>query len=164
MLNALGGSVLGSSPHGSKANRARGRIEHHNEGLPLRLQAGRLLNNLPAGRGHYPGGAWLMIREGLAGKRIALSGVTGFLGTALLERLLTDTDVARIDAIARGDAHSRVAGLLTGAAFGPARDRIGGERLWEMFQRRVRPLQADLMEAAPALDEEVDPRIHSAGT
>jgi HAD superfamily hydrolase (TIGR01490 family) len=105
-----------------------------------------------------------MIRDALAGKRIALSGVTGFLGTALLERLLTDTDVARIDAIARGDAHARVAGLLTGAAFGPARDRIGGERLWEMFQQRVRPLQADLMEAAPQIDDDVDLVIHSAAT
>ena len=92
-----------------------------------------------------------MIREGLAGKRVVLSGVTGFLGTALLERLLTDTDVARIDAIARGDAHARVAGLLTGACFGPARDHIGGERLWEMFQQKVRPIHADLMEAAPPL-------------
>ena len=105
-----------------------------------------------------------MIREGLAGKRIALSGVTGFLGTALLERLLTDTDVARIDAIARGDAHARIAGLLTGAAFGPARDRIGGERLWEMFQQKVRPLQADLMEAAPEIADDIDLVIHSAAT
>ena len=105
-----------------------------------------------------------MIREGLAGKRVALSGVTGFLGTALLERLLTDTDVARIDAIARGDAHSRIAGLLTGAAFGPARDRFGGERLWEMFQQKVRPLHADLMEAAPQIDDDVDLVIHSAAT
>ena len=29
-----------------------------------------------------------MIREALAGKRIAITGSTGFLGTALLERLL----------------------------------------------------------------------------
>ncbi|MGZ4142227.1 MAG: SDR family oxidoreductase, partial [Actinomycetota bacterium] len=105
-----------------------------------------------------------MIREGLAGKRVVLSGVTGFLGTALLERLLVDTDVARIDAIARGDAHSRVAGLLTGAAFGPARERLGGERLWELFQEKVRPIHADLMEAAPHIEPDVDLVIHSAAT
>ena len=29
-----------------------------------------------------------MIRESLAGKRIAVTGATGFLGTALVERLL----------------------------------------------------------------------------
>ena len=105
-----------------------------------------------------------MIRGGLEGKRVVVSGVTGFLGTALLERLLTDTDVARIDAVARGDAHARVAGILTGACFGPARDRIGGERLWEMFQQKVRPIHADLMEAAPPIDDDVDLVIHSAAT
>jgi len=100
----------------------------------------------------------------LAGKRIALTGVTGFLGTGLLERLLTDTDVARIDAIARGDANARVAGLLTGAAFGPARDRLGEDGLRALFDAKVRPMSADLIYAAPEIADDVDLVIHSAAT
>lgn len=100
----------------------------------------------------------------MAGKRIALTGVTGFLGTGLLERLLTDTDVARIDAIARGDANARVAGLLTGAAFGPARDRLGEDGLRALFDAKVRPMSADLIYAAPEIADDVDLVIHSAAT
>ncbi len=105
-----------------------------------------------------------MIREALAGKRILLTGVTGFLGTALLERLLTDTDVARIDCVARGDADTRVRGLLTGAAFGPARNRLGEEELAARYDGIVRPIQADLILGAPVVDEDVDLVIHSAAT
>lgn len=105
-----------------------------------------------------------MIREGLAGKRIALSGVTGFLGTALLERLLCDTEVERIDCIARGNAAERIPALLMGQAFGPARDRIGGEAVWQRFQQRVRCLSADLNVEAPEIAEDVDLVIHSAAT
>ena len=40
-------------------------------------------------RAHLPNGRQTgVIREGLAGKRIAVTGTTGFLGTALVERLL----------------------------------------------------------------------------
>src|ERR1041384_6701508 len=105
-----------------------------------------------------------MIREGLAGKRVGLSGVTGFLGAAVLERLLTDTDVARIDCIARGNAEERIASLLIGAAFGPARDRIGGEELWALYQRKVRTHAADLNVEAPAIPDDADLVIHSAAT
>jgi len=105
-----------------------------------------------------------VIREGLAGKRIALSGVTGFLGTALLERLLTDTEVERIDCIARGDAQARVEGLVTGAAFGPARERLGEEGLRALLKRKVRAIRADLMHESPAIAGDVDLVIHSAAT
>jgi alcohol-forming fatty acyl-CoA reductase len=105
-----------------------------------------------------------LIREGLAGKRIALSGVTGFLGTALLERLLCDTDVARIDCISRGNAEERIPALLLGQAFGPARDRMGGDGLWQRYQQRVRALSADLNVEAPTIADDIDIVIHSAAT
>lgn len=109
-------------------------------------------------------GATRVIREALEGKRIVLTGVTGFLGTALLERLLTDTGVARIDAVSRGNATERVAALLIGQAFAPARDRIGGEALWQDYQARVRPISADLDVAPPPVDPDVDLVIHAAAT
>ena len=33
-----------------------------------------------------------MIREALAGRRVAVTGSTGFLGTAIVERLLRETE------------------------------------------------------------------------
>lgn len=105
-----------------------------------------------------------MIREGLAGRRVALTGVTGFLGTGLLERLLCDTDVARLDCIVRGDAGARLAALLEGAAFGPARERLGAEGLRARFDERVRPIRCDLTLETPAIAPDVDLVIHCAAT
>lgn len=105
-----------------------------------------------------------MIRERLAGRNVVLTGVTGFLGTGLFERLLCDTDVARIDCVARGDAPARLRALLDGNAFRPARERLGPERLHELFDQKVRGLSADLTTAAPQLPGDTDVVIHSAAT
>src|SRR2546428_12139324 len=67
-----------------------------------------------------------VIREGLAGKRILMTGATGFLGTALFERLLTDVPVERIDLLIRRDAPARLRTMLSGSAFRPAAERLGG--------------------------------------
>ncbi|MCW3036179.1 MAG: HAD-superfamily subfamily hydrolase, partial [Actinobacteria bacterium] len=86
-----------------------------------------------------------LIREGLAGKRILMTGATGFLGTALFERLLTDIPVERVDLLIRRDAPARLRTMLGGAAFKPAADRVGGvEALRELAAGKVRPLPADL--------------------
>ncbi|HMC38779.1 MAG TPA: SDR family oxidoreductase, partial [Acidimicrobiales bacterium] len=49
-----------------------------------------------------------MIREGLAGKRIAVTGTTGFLGTALLERLLRTVPDADLVLLLRPGRRSTV--------------------------------------------------------
>ena len=106
-----------------------------------------------------------MIREGLAGKRITLTGVTGFLGTGLLERLLVDTDVERIDCIVRGDPDARLRAIVEhGAAFGPARDRLGVERVVELFVSKVRGVACDLTVSDPPVAPDCDLVIHSAAT
>lgn len=105
-----------------------------------------------------------MIREALRGKRVALTGVTGFLGTALLERLLVDVPVERLDLVIRGDAESRLAGVLAGSAFGPARERLGAEALRDLARERVRTVPADLAVAAPPLAGDLDLVIHAAAT
>jgi HAD superfamily hydrolase (TIGR01490 family) len=104
-----------------------------------------------------------MIRQGLAGKRILVTGVTGFLGAALFERLLVDIPVERLDVVARGDAAQRVNELLHSSVFAPARGRMGAA-LDELAQRKVRALSADLASGAPDVSDDVDLVIHAAAT
>jgi HAD superfamily hydrolase (TIGR01490 family) len=105
-----------------------------------------------------------LIRHALRGKRIALTGVTGFLGTALLERLLVDTPVDRLDVVIRGDAGARLQGLLAGSAFAGAREEMGASELDSLARAKVRALSADLTVSPPALADDVDLVIHCAAT
>jgi fatty acyl-CoA reductase len=105
-----------------------------------------------------------MIREALAGKRVMLTGVTGFLGTGLLERLLSETRVDRIDAVIRGDAPKRLSWTLAGSAFGPIRKRMGSDEFDALVGKVVRPISADLAAEPPPVDDDVDLIIHSAAT
>jgi fatty acyl-CoA reductase len=105
-----------------------------------------------------------MIREALSGRRVLLTGVTGFLGTALLERILTDTPVERIDVIIRGDAEQRLNWLLSGSAFGPARQRLGAAEFDDLVRQKVRTISCDLAKEAPDVPPDTDIFIHSAAT
>lgn len=105
-----------------------------------------------------------MIREALTEKRVLLTGVTGFLGTALLERLLFDVPVERLDLVIRGDAPSRLKFLLSGSAFGPARQRLGAEAFDDLIAEKVRLVPADLAREVPELASDIDLVIHSAAT
>lgn len=104
-----------------------------------------------------------LIKEAFAGKRVLLTGVTGFLGTALFERILVDLPVERIDVVIRGDATERLRWLLAGSAFGPARERLG-PLFEETVAAKVRPVTADLSAGAPEVDSDIDLVIHSAAT
>ncbi|MGH2830606.1 MAG: HAD-IB family hydrolase [Actinomycetota bacterium] len=105
-----------------------------------------------------------MIRESLAGKRIALTGVTGFLGQGLLERLVHDVPVERIDVFIRGDAQARLEAVLAGAAFAPLRAKIGDDGLRERAERLITPHSADLVTDTIAIPSDVDIVVHSAAT
>lgn len=105
-----------------------------------------------------------MIREALTGKRVLLTGVTGFLGTALLERLLVDVPVERLDVVIRGDAEQRLGWLMAGSAFGPARERMGAADFEALVKQKVRPVSADLSSEVPEVASDIDIVIHSAAT
>jgi HAD superfamily hydrolase (TIGR01490 family) len=105
-----------------------------------------------------------LIREALHGRRVLLTGVSGFLGTALLERLLVDVPVDRLDVVIRGDADARLQRILAGTAFGPARERLGADGLEEHARERVRAISADLSVAPPPVEPDVDLVIHCAAT
>ena len=105
-----------------------------------------------------------MIRQALQGKRIALTGVSGFVGTALLERLLVDVPVGRLDVVIRGDAEARLGTILAGSAFNGARERMGAEELAALARDKVRAVSADLAIAPPEISDDVDLVIHCAAT
>ena len=106
----------------------------------------------------------MLIREAFEGKRIALTGVTGFVGTALLERLLSDVPIGRVDVVIRGDAEARLQGVLAGSAFTGARERLGAEGLASLARLKVRAASADLAVAAPKIAPDIDLVIHCAAT
>src|SRR3954468_6547520 len=116
-----------------------------------------------------------MIHEGLAGKRIAVTGTTGFLGTALLERLLRavpDCEVALLLRAGRGSTVEQRARreIFHNDAFDRLREELGGHDAFdEMVARRVQLMAGDVSQDGLGLDDDgrallasCDIVIHSA--
>ncbi len=122
----------------------------------------------------------IVIAESLAGKRIAVTGSTGFVGTALVERLLRSVpdcelillvrDGRRTPAVKRVEKE-----LLKNDAFDRLREQFAsgdaGETFDEMTARRITTLVGDvggdglgLNEADRAIWATADIIIHSAAT
>lgn len=98
------------------------------------------------------------VADSLAGKHLLLTGATGFIGEALLERCLSQLPDTRVTVLIRprygADARARLAHLLTKPAFAglTAAQRAGAA-----------PLDGDLAEAAPELPGDLDVVVHCAG-
>ena len=116
-----------------------------------------------------------MITEELAGKRIAVTGSTGFLGTALVERLLRsvpDCHLILLVRPGRRGAQSRVdRDVLKNDAFNGLRERLGKEEFTAMAARRVTAVSGDVATDGLGLEGEdldawlsADVIIHSAAT
>src|SRR3954471_20198201 len=106
------------------------------------------------------------IADLLAGKRLLLTGVTGFVGEALLERILhalPDTSVVVV-VRARGgmSAVDRVTDLLRKPAFGRLRERDGADVVDALVGSRITVLEGDLPDVPP-LPDDLDVVIHCAG-
>lgn len=96
------------------------------------------------------------IAERLAGKRLAITGTTGFLGTALVERLLRcvpDCEmVLLIRPGRRGVAHRLEREILRNDAFDRLRDSLGKEEFEAMAARRIHAIGADITRTDLGLD------------
>ncbi|MHB2023215.1 MAG: HAD-IB family hydrolase [Mycobacteriales bacterium] len=100
-----------------------------------------------------------MLREALSGKRILLTGVTGFVGEGLLARLLVEVPDAFLTVLVRprreATAAERVLALAARPAFAGLADPAGA-------LARVEVLAGELAEL-PALPAELDVVVHCAG-
>lgn len=96
---------------------------------------------------------------------VLLTGVTGFVGQALLERLLLSYPATRISVLVRprsdATAKQRLEELLGKPVFGPLRERVGDAGLRTMADERVCVIPADLTELA-ALEPHLDIVVHAA--
>src|SRR4051794_8032822 len=108
----------------------------------------------------------MRLREALSGKRILLTGVTGFLGEALLERLLSDLADTHLVLLVRGQstrgASERVRELLTRPAFGALRADNDDDAIAALFDNRITVVDGSL-EEVPQLPGDLDLVIHCAG-
>ncbi|MDQ1696808.1 MAG: alcohol-forming fatty acyl-CoA reductase [Frankiaceae bacterium] len=106
------------------------------------------------------------IAEALAGKRLLVTGVTGFVGEALLERVLFDLPETALVVLVRArggsGAQERVEQLLRKPAFQRLRDRDGDEAVDALVGTRITVLEGDLPNV-PALPGDLDVVVHCAG-
>lgn len=117
-----------------------------------------------------------MIADQLAGKRIFITGTTGFLGTNLLERLLRSVPDCEIVLLVRPGKRSTVAQrlqreILKHDAFDRLRNELGKDGFAELAARRVTAVAGDVGRDGLGLDDEgraalasCDIVIHSAAT
>ncbi len=117
-----------------------------------------------------------MIPDRLDGQRIAITGGTGFLGTALIERLLRTVPGCRLVLLVRPGRRSTVEQrakreIFGNNAFDRLRDDLGKDGFAAMVAERVTPIAGDIGTDGLALDDDgraalasCSVVIHSAAT
>ncbi|MFC6341386.1 SDR family oxidoreductase, partial [Nocardioides hankookensis] len=109
-------------------------------------------------------GAEGSISERLDGQHVLLTGVTGFVGEALLLLMLAEVPGVRTTVLVRGKGSTsgtaRTAALLKKPAFADVVEAAGGVE--ELMAARVAVLEGDLYDA-PALPTDLDAVVHCAG-
>ncbi|MFT4123527.1 MAG: SDR family oxidoreductase [Microbacteriaceae bacterium] len=107
-------------------------------------------------------------RRALSDEHVFLTGATGFVGQAVLERLLSDHPGTRITILVRQKGstagESRLGQLLRKPVFKSWIDSVGGEaEAARIVAERVRVADGSLT-SVPALPDDIDIVIHSAST
>jgi len=104
------------------------------------------------------------LRDLLAGKKIVMSGVTGFIGEQLLWKILTElpdtTPVVLVRRKGSASAHDRMIALVKKPIFSEVRDAAGGAA--ELLDSRVEIIEGDLPNV-PQLPADLDIVVHCAG-
>jgi len=101
-------------------------------------------------------------------RHLLLTGATGFLGQAVLERLLASYPQTRVTLLVRGRSGSssedRVARLLRLPVFDTWRARVGAQAAADEVARRVRVVDGDLGGNAVSLPDDLTAVVHAAST
>ncbi len=108
------------------------------------------------------------LRDALSGRHILITGATGFLGTALLERILSELPDTRVTVLVRGrygsPPQSRIEEVLSSNAFRPLRARIGADGIQRIQAERIALVEGDVAEGAPDLPGDLDVVFHCAAS
>ena len=106
------------------------------------------------------------LQDALAGKHLLVTGVTGFVGEALLERVLHDLPDTKVTVLVRprgsNTGERRIVQLLGKAAFSRLRERDGEDIAEKLVGNRITVLEGDL-DSIPALPGDLDIVVHCAG-
>lgn len=109
-----------------------------------------------------------MVGEWFTGRKILVTGVTGFVGQAVLERLLADFIETQVVVLIRPrgdvDGQERLRQLLTQPVFGQWRETVGGGEVERTINERVTVAEGDLADGPPDLPSDLDAVIHCAST
>jgi fatty acyl-CoA reductase len=108
------------------------------------------------------------IREALSRRHVLVTGATGFLGTALVERILSELPNTRVTALVRGrygsPPESRIQELVASNAFRPLRERIGAEGLQRVVDERLAFVEGDVSQTIQDLPGDLDVVFHCAAS
>lgn len=109
-----------------------------------------------------------MIREELAGKKILITGVTGFLGQAVLERLLLDVPDAQPVVLVRPQwgttGRTRMEELLRRPCFQRIHERDGDDAHVRLLDEVIEVIEGDFTGEIGALPNDLDLVIHCGAT
>ena len=104
----------------------------------------------------------------LAGKNVFVTGVTGFLGQAVFERLLLDFPDTRITLLVRpqlgSSGRQRVESLMGRPTFNALRDKVGTEGIAAALEERVDVVDGDFSADGLEIPGGLDVVIHCAAT
>ena len=104
------------------------------------------------------------LRDLLAGQKIVITGVTGFIGEQLLWKILTELPDTRPSVLVRrkgsAGARDRMISVLKKKIFTEVRDAAGGAAA--LLESRVEVIEGDLPNV-PALPADLDIVVHCAG-
>ena len=104
------------------------------------------------------------LRDLLAGKKIVMTGVTGFIGEQLLWKILTELPETRPSVLVRrkgsASARDRMLGVVKKPIFNDIRDAAGGAP--ELLDSRIEIIEGDLPNV-PQLPTDLDIVVHCAG-
>jgi HAD superfamily hydrolase (TIGR01490 family) len=108
------------------------------------------------------------IVQKLAGKKVLVTGVTGFVGQAVFERLLTDFPDTELAVLIRpqlgSSGRDRLNSLMPRPIFNALRDRVGQEGIEPLLDERVEVIEGDLERDLPTFPSDIDVVIHCAAT